>query len=240
MALIPVTRETLGSKRLKATPSYAFAAKAAICEIVAAEFARAATAFPIFFVQRDGALSPFTLFGLEPTENLYVEADGGWSGSFIPAALRRYPFVVQATAEGQPQLFIDDATGHLSDSEGEPLFGTDERSDLASPVGRALQSITLLDVQRGPTRALIARIAETGIIQPITIAADEGEATLPIGGLHAINEASLNALPDATLIELRSANALPLIYAQMISMGHVQTLKARRKFRQAMAAARQA
>ncbi len=240
MTLIPVTRETLGHKRLKPQTSFAFAAKASLCGIVASEFAAIATNYPIFFIQQEGGFTPAAMLGLSGDDNLFVEADGGWSGGYVPGVFRSYPFFVQKDEAGAPILVVDDQCDLLSDSEGEPLFGTDEASDLASPVGRALHIITQMDLETVPTRALIAKIAETGIIQPINLAVDRSEAEKVVTGLHAINEASLNALPDETLVDLRRAGALLPIYAHLVSMGQVQQLKGRGRFRLALAAARNA
>jgi hypothetical protein len=205
---------------------------------MASEFAAIATSYPIFFVETGGSLIPVALMGLSDSDNLFVEADGVWSGGYVPAAFRRYPFTVRPNEQGAPVLFIDDQCGLLSDSEGEPLFGTDEQSDLASPVGQALVTITQMDTQTAPTRALVAKIAETGIIQPITVAVDPSEAEKSLSGLHAINEAGLNALSDETFAELRRAGALLAIYAHLVSLGQVATVKSRSRFRLALAAAR--
>jgi hypothetical protein len=237
MALIQVTRATLGNKRLKPRTSFAFAAQVPFCSIVASEFGAIATSYPIFFLEQDGAFSPIALLSLADGRNLFVEADGGWSGGYVPAFLRRYPFGVQPNAEGIPGLVIDEDCGLLSDTEGEPLFGHDEQSDQASPVGQALQLISQLDLQVPPTRAVIAKIAETGIIQPITLGKPDG-AEQQIGGLFAINETSLNALSDQTLVALRKDGALSVIYSHLVSLGHVPTLNGRAALRRAMAEAR--
>jgi hypothetical protein len=238
MAFIQVTRATLGEKRLKPVTSFAFAAKTTVCEIVATEFPAIATCYPIFFVELEGALAPVALLALGEGDNLFVEADGGWSGGYVPGSLRRYPFAVQVNAQGAPTLLIDDQCGLLSDSEGEPLFGTDEASDMTSAVGKALQTITQLDVQTGPTRSLVAKIAETGIIRPVSLANEQDEIARPFAGLRAVSESALNALPEEALLELRRAGALLPIYAHLVSLGQVAPLKARNRFRQAMAQAR--
>jgi hypothetical protein len=184
-------------------------------------------------------MTPGALLGLNGDDNLFVEADGGWSGGYVPAMFRHFPFLLQNDKQGTPQLVIDEHCPLLSDSEGEALFGTDEQSDLASPVGRALNAIAQLQTQSGPTRAVIAKIKETGVLQPITLAVDASEAKRSLAGLHAIHAPSLDALPDETLLDLRRAGALMPIYAHLVSLSHVATLKARSRFRMAMAASRQ-
>lgn len=238
MALIPVNRATLGGKRLKQTTSFTAFAKAPFVDIVGSEFAPVATCYPIFFMEREGHLVPVALMGLGATDNLFVEADGGWSGGYVPAIMRRYPFSVQTSAEGQAELLYDDASGMLSDDEGEPLFGADEEGDKSAAVARVLQLVSLLETQFPPTLATTAEIAATGIIKPISIMVEQDGEEKPLTGLHAINEAAFNALSDESWLALRRSNAITLIYSHLVSIGQVASLKARNKFRQAMAQAR--
>ncbi|HIJ37822.1 MAG TPA: SapC family protein [Rhodospirillaceae bacterium] len=235
MALIPVNRATLGDKKLKPVTSFAFAAKTPLCEIVAAEFYSAATGVPILFSGQGDMLVPVALMSLNGVDNLFVESNGAWSGVYLPAVLNRFPFVAQNNADGTPGLFIDDSCGLLSDDQGVPLFGSDEASDQASPVGRALQNVLSLDSQTRPTRDLVAKIAATGILQSVSLSPNASPEDKPVAGLQAVNQALFDALPDATILDLRRSGALPLIYAHLISLGQLAPMKARHDIRQAAA-----
>ncbi len=234
MALIPVNRETLGSKRLKPLTSFAHLAKVPVCEIAAIEFPAAALSFPIVFIQRNGLFSPVALFSLGGNDNLFVGADGRWTAAYVPALLRAYPFVVQGDGKGGLSLMIEDASGLLSDTEGEALFGTDEKSDDAAPVGRALKFAGETAVQGNATRMLIDKIAAAGIIQSLDAAPSPGAQPVATG-LFMVDEARLNALSDQALLDLRQAGALGPIYTHLVSLGQMPQLRARHEARQAAA-----
>ena len=53
----------------------------------------------------------------------------------------------------------------------------------------------------------------------LTLKAEQGERA--ITGLHRIDEVALNALADDVFLKLRKASALPIAYAQMLSMGQL-------------------
>lgn len=226
MALIPVNRETLAGKRVKPLTSFAHLSKVPMCEITAPEFGAAAQNFPILFIERDGAFSPVVLFTPAPGDNLFVDEAGRWAGGYLPAVFRMHPFVMQQDDKGQPLMFIEEASGLLSDSEGEPLFGTDPQSDEAAPVGRALKLFTQIVVQGQATRAIMDKIAATGILQPLMNAPQPAGQPTP-SGMHLIDEAKFNALSDETIIELRKAGALAPIYAHLFSLAQIPRLRAR-------------
>ena len=103
MAQIPVTKENLAKKRLKPLSNFNFLAEQPVVEIVAGEFSSVAAVYPIFFIERDGAYHPVALMSLISGQNIFVEADGAWSGYYLPAAFRRYPFtVVPQEVDGKP------------------------------------------------------------------------------------------------------------------------------------------
>ena len=47
---------------------------------------------------------------------------------------------------------------------------------------------------------------------------------MPVEGLYRIDEAALNALPDDAFMPLRKTGALPLAYAQLLSMNQLALL----------------
>jgi hypothetical protein len=229
MALIPISKETHGNKRIKPISSFAFLAKASACDIVAGEFSAVAPNYPIIFVKSGEEYVPLAVMGLREGENLFVEPNGVWMGLYQPAALRRYPFAVaQASADGEtkPVLMIDEDCGLLSDTEGEPLFGTDDAGEMNSPVGRVIRLITETDAQRQMTRALVAQIAQADLMQAanVTVQAENGPQVF--GGMFTVDEKKLGELPDDAFLELRRSGALPLIYMHLVSLGQMARLQA--------------
>jgi len=79
-----------------------------------------------------------------------------------------------------------------------------------------------LTAQRRTTDVAVAALAEAGVIQawPIKLKAEQSERA--ITGLYRIGEVALNALADDVFLELRKTpGALPIAYAQMLSMGQL-------------------
>jgi hypothetical protein len=222
MRFVPVSREKHHGKRLRPLTSFAFAAGSSAAEVTVDEIAQAAAAFPLFFTRQPEGLQLTALLGLVPGKSLFVDAAGAWSGSHIPASLRGYPFqLAMAPGSSGPTLLIDEDASLLSDSEGEPLFGTEE-GEPNGPLAQVLGALTRLSLDLVRTRALVAQLHESGVLKPVSASSDEAATNL-----LTFDPAALAALPDEKLLALGRSGALAVAYGQLISQGQLAHLQAR-------------
>jgi hypothetical protein len=234
MAHIPVSKETLGKKRLKPLANFNFLAEQPVVEVVMGEFSSVAAVYPIFFIERDGVLSPVALMSLISGQNIFVESDGAWSGYYLPAAFRRYPFIVGAgQVEGKPAPILMVEEAMLSDSEGEPLYPEDSKAEADGPIARTLRLIAETDRHHQGTAMLVGQLKEAGLIRPSDLEVNLTGQKHNITGLLGIDEKKLNELSDEKFLELRKSGALSLAYMQLLSVGQVQRLVVRHNLRDA-------
>src|SRR5262249_8319335 len=97
MAVVPVSRELHGNLRVKPLESYDFARSLPVIRVLAGEIAQAAAHFPLVFIKDGDAFQLFALMGITGGENLFVSPDGRWVNDYVPAMLRRYPFMLGKT-----------------------------------------------------------------------------------------------------------------------------------------------
>ena len=88
--------------RIQASPrGMAFARITHSVLLAATELPMAALDYPCVFVSTPTGLALIALLGVRDGENLMVEADGRWAEHrYVPAFIRRYPFIL-AEAAGQ-------------------------------------------------------------------------------------------------------------------------------------------
>ena len=229
MARIPVTKESLAGKKMKPLKDFRFLASTGHCEILGIEFSQVVANSPIFFVERSGGYVPITLLSLEAGTNQFVDEQGSWTGLYVPAAFRRYPFSVGLPEQngGQAQLLVEEDV--LSDDEGDPLFGETEQDDMEgkSVVGRVLRFFADTEQQGALTNQLIGALAATGIIAPAQAAMRVPEEHPFLPGFFSIDEAKFKALPDQAILDLRRSGALTLAYLQLASLGQLARLQRR-------------
>lgn len=223
-SLAPLSSERHRAKRLRPVRSWAFAARQAIVPIVGSEVARAATEFPLGFVANGTEFTLVAVLGFEPNRNLFVSPTGQWIASYVPAAIRSYPFAQGRSPDGASSfLCVDEASDLLADAEGEPLF-TPEGGP-GQPVERAL--LLLQEIERVSVlqRRLCALLAGHGLIVPWELSVSDQGRSRRVEGLFRIDEERLHALPDPAFLELRKSGVLTLVYAQLLSMGRIVQLQ---------------
>ena len=235
MAHIPVNKEKMAAKRLKPLANFNFLANLPVVEVVVGEFSSAASIYPIFFVEREGAYTPVALLSLVNDQNVFVEADGSWSGYYLPAAFRRFPFTVgPALVDGKevPALLVEEEM--LSDTEGELLYGEEGADEAQTPVGRTVRLIAETDRHHAATRALMAELAAAGLIRNSDLQVQVTGQPHNVTGLFGIDEKKLQELPDEEFLKLRKSGALSMAHIQLQSVGQVQRLVLRHNVREAI------
>ena len=105
----------------KAHDNYKYASNTNSLPLTIAEFEKAAISYPIVFTNNDNPTA-LAVTGLIANKNNYVDAEGAWiPGEYIPAYVRKYPFVFMESDGGEQfSLCIEDE--YLVESGGQPIF----------------------------------------------------------------------------------------------------------------------
>ncbi|MBT8519243.1 SapC family protein [Polynucleobacter paneuropaeus] len=209
------------------TPTnFAFAQSFNISPIVLSELDEAVGEFPVVFVpsgKNEFILA--ALMDLRNGNNTYVK-NGKWLGRYIPAFIRRYPFITIPTAEDANQFMvaIDDAAPFLSDSttnlgpkqEAHNLFDGEEPGKILNSFIPFLQNYHAENLK---TVAFCKKIYDLGLIKSSTIKTtgiDGKEYQLQ--GIGLIDDTALRALSDPSILDLFKTGALMQIYRQQFSL----------------------
>lgn len=206
---------------------YAFCRKVNSVPLTVAEFRSAAGEHPIVFAQAANVARPVVVLGLRREENLLVSEGGDWLGRYIPAFVRRYPFVFSTQQDDHRfVLCVDEAFhGFNRTGRGEPLFGADLQP---SPyVGRVLRFLQEYRAQFVRTRAFCDRLQALDLLEPVQVRFTVGGAQMSLGGFSAVSRDRLKALPVDRLGELARSDELELLYLHLHSLRNFEALKNR-------------
>jgi hypothetical protein len=204
-------------KSLKTSVGFDFARNTNVVMLNAAEFEQAARIYPIVFASAPNPAA-LAILGLRDGENLFVDANGEWKpNTYIPAYVRRYPFIFHRSEDGQQYtLCIDEASGALEDGTERPLFVDDAPSDIAKG---ALEFCAAYQRDNELTREFVKELAKNQLLVP-----NQAQVTLPGGenlalaGFELIDRAKFDALPSFVLTDWRKRGWLGLAYAHFISL----------------------
>jgi hypothetical protein len=224
-SLVPINKARHEGKRIKQVQGFGFASGFHIASIMVHEFARAASLYPVVFLEdkeRD-TFRPVVLLGLDAGENLYVGADGQWQASYIPAIIRRYPFALASTGEQDKfTVCVDEGSELLNDSEGLPLFNAQgEPAEALENVKRYLGELQQMDTFTGEfCKFMVAN----NMLTPLNMRVRQSDQVKNINGCYVINEERLNSLSIERFAELRDKRYLPAVYAHLLSLAQIERL----------------
>src|SRR5487761_2480904 len=217
---VPVSQERHASKKWLRYTGYRFAAAEALAPIAGAELSKAALSMPLAFSEQAGHYTLVAVLSLVPGRNMFVGPDGRWYGNYVPACLRSYPFSLLAQ-QGTDQLVlcVDEGSGLVVEKHivGEEFF--DAEGAVSPALKPVMELLTQVHRSRQATDLAVSALAQAGVIKPwqIKIKSEQGEQA--ISGLHHVDEAALGALSNDDFLKLRTA--LPIAYAQLLSMGQL-------------------
>lgn len=214
-----LTPASHGSRSLRTSSDFRFAAGTNAVPLVAEEMPLAARHYPVVFSD-EAVPHPVAILGLRGQQNLFVDGEGRWrAGAYVPAYVRRYPFIfVENEARTELTLCIDDAAEALTEGQGNPLFNAKgeptplTRSALA--FCRDYQAQHLLAAELGRMLAQADLLVE----HRADIALTDGQR-LSLSGFKVIDDARFAKLPDETFLEWRRKGWLPLVYSHFFSIG---------------------
>ncbi len=195
------------------------------------EFRDLQSCFPILFTKdpNTGGFFATAVMGLEPEQNLFLK-DDGWDASYVPAMLKRQPFLIATGGEGDEQVpvaSLDVEHPRVSQEDGELLFDSD-----GTPTEFLNQKIALLDklhrgLQHG--RGFIDTLLQHELLEEITFDfAFQDGSKRSVQGFYTIAEERLYQLPGDALESLNKAGYLQPVFMAVASLSRMRDIIERR------------
>ena len=215
---VPLTRARHGKTSYTAPKNFSFAAHINSVPVHIGEFALLVRHYPIVFTSAAPA-GAVAVLGIAAKQNLFVDAQGRWKeGTYIPAYIRRYPFILQDnTAEKRLSLCIDESA-NATGAGGEPFFVD---GDISGITRRALAFCEEFRTMMDLSRTFGEFLEKDGVLVE-----KNAEFTLPKGVKHRLNEfrmideAKFDALSDKRILQYRKQKFLHPAYLHMVSINN--------------------
>ncbi len=206
-----------------------FCAKARAIPITVSEIPLAMKDYPVVFLSAEQPL-PLAITGLIDDVNLYVDESGNWEQNrYVPAYIRRYPFAVASETDSGDRLaiVIDAAYEGIIPGGDVPFFEGDKPTDATE---KAIDFCKTYEQDRRVTENFMNKLKEFELVtgQTAQFTPTGQETPQPFAQYFGVDEKRLAELPDDKFMELRKANLLPMLYAQLMSLGNWRTLLQRR------------
>lgn len=233
----PLNKETHGELHVEEIKDYLHTRETNSIYVAAVEFQLAAREYPIVFARgADERFFPALLLGLEENKNLFVDARGKWLAEYIPAYVRRYPFILAAPLAdagqeaGQDTTFTvcidEDFPGFNQNRAGKPLF--DEQGKQTALLDQAMDFLRDYQSQVELTAGFCQNLAGLGLFEPMQANVEMASgAKHVLGGFFGVNRDKLKALRPEQLAELLKSDEMELIFAHLASLANLDNLMKR-------------
>ena len=218
----PISSERHREWSVKQEQNYGFARGLNSVPLLAAEFLAAAPSYTIVFAGDEETVFPSVVLGMRQDDNAFVDGDGKWTGEYVPAFLRRYPFVFSRSEDGKTfTLCIDEEfDGFNRDGVGERMFDSEgnRTSFLENMLTFTREYQTLFE----RTALFCRRLKENDLLEAATAQFTmPGGETGSLAGFFTISREKLKALPPDTLAEMARTDELELCYSHLHSLNNL-------------------
>jgi hypothetical protein len=195
------------------------------------EFRDIQSCYPILFTKdpNTGGFFAAAIMGFEADQNLFLQ-ENSWDAPYIPAAIKRQPFLIATGAEGDttsPVVSLDLDHPRVSQEDGETLFDSEGNS-----TEFLQQKVALLDkLHRGLQLSVgfIDALLQHELLEQITldIAFDDGSKK-SVQDFYSIAEEQLYQLKGDVLESLNQAGYLQAVFMAVASLSRVRDIIDRR------------
>lgn len=217
--VVPLSNERHREWSIKSDNSYEFARGLNSIPLTAIEFPKAAADYPIVFVSAGDEVVPVAVTGVRDGENLFLDADGRLDAGYVPAFLRRYPFVFSASEDGTTFTLCIDETfeGFNQDGRGERLF--DGEGEQTRYLGGVLGFLQEYQAHFAATRRFCKKLQELELLEPVgaQFRLKSGQ-TGALTGFQVIQRKKLQEIPGEKLEEMSRTGELELAYVHLQSI----------------------
>jgi len=219
----PVSPQRHGDWYVEGGLNYEFARKVNAVPLVAAEIPHAAREYTVVFTEAGDAVIPVAILGIKDNENLYLTKEGSWDAKYIPAFVRRYPFVFSKSGDRYTLCIDESWEGCNQEGRGQRLI--DEKGE-RTPFLEKLMGF-LQDYQQNAQRTATygEKLKELDLLEQkaATFTLASGEK-ISLKGFMAVNREKLHELPAETLQQLVKTGELEVTHAHLLSMNNLSLM----------------
>ena len=225
---VPLNRQSHANARVRPVAgNYSFAAAINSVPLAGKEFVEACKAYPIVFSETKGKdILPVALLGIRNGQNLYLDGRGDWSARYIPAFIRRYPFILASDRKNGAEnltVCVDASYPGFDSGNGEVLF--DENGEYAPFLRNTISFLQDCHHHFRITETFSEKLVQTGLLTPYSAKFDLSSGkSFTLGRFLIVDEKKLLQLGEEPVLELFRSGQLAWIYFHLASLANLGPL----------------
>jgi len=207
----------------KPVENYSFAKSTNIIPLVTSEFEISCKEYPIVFIKKDNKFSPVLLLSLRSKINNFVDNNGNWLANYVPAYVRRYPFILaEKDSKNKENLILcidSDYSGFSPKKAKFALFTS--KSEPSETLNQAIDLLNQYHVSAKKTESFCSTMKKMGLFKKSVVVAKNKQI---LDGFYSIERKSFDKLNNEDICKLRESGHLSLIFAHFISMISIKNI----------------
>lgn len=212
---------------IKEINSFVYAKELIHAPITVAEFYESCKDYPIVFAKdASESWSALALMGYKEKENLFIDQKGLWEkGRYIPAFIRRYPFIFMAQPNTEELALAFDVTCKDETCTSLERKFFNEEGKATEFIQKTLQFLNQFQNDLKATSAFLQQLEAWELLEArmATFVTPSGEKT-NVDGFFVLNEEKLRHLSEKKKNDICKKEAMPLITAHLISLSNIQRM----------------
>jgi hypothetical protein len=224
---VPLSRERHNDWFIDVAQGYQFTSDTNSIYVAGTEFPLAARDYPIVFAKdAEDKLVPVAMLGLRQNQNLMVGADGAWRGGYIPAYIRRYPFILANNGQ-DPNSFavcVDETySGFNTVGEGDRLIS--DAGEYGETLASSVKFLEEFHKHSEITATFCRAVADADLVESMqaNISMKSG-TSFSLAGLFCIPRNKIKAMSPALLKDFVDRDYLDLLYLHIYSLSNLDKL----------------
>lgn len=233
---VPLSHKAHRGLRVKADGRTEHLVNSHFARLGLVEFMDAGLDSPIIFLKSPrGDFIAASMWGIEVGENLFLE-DGKWTGGYLPAIVRAYPFTALPDPENVEKFYLGifENCPWLNQPDGDLMI--DENGEKTAKMEDIQSFLTQMHQQDVMTTTFTRKLNDMGLLveQNLRVQNPDTGEEKTTGGVFIVDLEKFQQLPDATILELHRDGSLALIHAHLMSLKALSRLMMRKQLRKAV------
>jgi len=214
--------------RLKIDNNFSIFSNTNALPIAGVEFIEASREHAIAFIDyQEEGIMPVYILGLRDNENLLLDSENNWKYNYVPAFVRRYPYImIEPNEEDKSVVCIDADYEGINDPDGELIFTQKDGETKPTPkLEAAMEMLQDFNAQLARTREFTKRLEEYDLLKEIAPQINLADGrNFSIGGVYTIDEEKLLKLEDEKALTLYRSGEMAWIYNHLASISNLLRL----------------
>jgi hypothetical protein len=217
--MVPLSSIEHANWRIRPSADLSMIAQLHAVPLTVEEIPLAQRHFPVVFSLGNDPV-PLALFGLNEGVNTFIDSDGKFTAGYVPAFLRRYPWLLAKLREDSDELSLcfDPTSGLLGDfEEGVALFADGQPTDA---VNETLKFLEQFEIAAQNTSQFMRELGELGLVEDgeLRIQFPDMQQPYTYRGFGMVNEEKLRDLRGDQLRKMNQNGMLTVLVAHLLSL----------------------